>query len=180
MCKFGNVKMPVDRKLQTKDNILQTNYSMKRLLVISLIALGACKGNNTSKPADGQMPTALVNNPHTADGIDTVAAARKPTMDFTDTLHNFGTIHEKEIVEYEFSFKNNGKTPLVINSAVGSCGCTVPSYPHDPVEPGKTGVMKVTFNSAGKSGHQEKTVTIHTNTIHGLHMLFIKADIAKE
>ena len=101
-------------------------------------------------------------------------------MEFTDTVHDFGTIHEREIVEYEFSFTNNGKTPLIINSAIGSCGCTVPSYPHDPLEPGKSGVMKVTFNSAGKSGHQEKSVTIHTNTLRGLHTLFIKAEIAKE
>ena len=153
---------------------------MKRLLIISLAALAACNNSNTPKPPAGQMPTPLVNNPHTANGMDTVAAARKPTMDFTDTLHDFGTIHEKEIVEYEFAFINNGKTPLVINSAVGSCGCTVPSYPHDPIEPGKKVMMKVTFNSAGKAGHQEKTVTIHTNTLRGIRMLYIKADIAKE
>ena len=153
---------------------------MKRLLIISLVALAACNNANTPKAPEGQMPVTLVNNPHTASGIDTVAAARKPTMDFTDTLHNFGTIHEKEVVECEFAFKNNGKTPLVINSAVGSCGCTVPNYPHEPVEPGKGGIMKVTFNSAGKAGHQEKTVTIHTNTIRGIHMLYIKSDIAKE
>ncbi len=152
---------------------------MKRLVIISLVALAACNNNNTAKAPEGQMPVTLVNNPHTAGGMDTVAASRKPTLDFTDTLHNFGTIHEKEVVEFDFAFTNNGKTPLVINSAVGSCGCTVPNYPHEPIEPGKSGVMKVTFNSAGKAGHQEKTVTIHTNTIRGLHMLYIKADIAK-
>ena len=153
---------------------------MKRLFFISILALAACNSQNGAKAPSGQLPTTLVNNPASANGMDTVAAARKPTMDFTDTLHNFGTIHEKEVVEYEFSFTNNGKTPLIINSAVGSCGCTVPVYPHDPVEPGKSAVMKVTFNSAGKQGQQEKTVTIHTNTVRGLHMLYIKADIAKE
>ena len=153
---------------------------MKRLLIISLVALAACNNSNTAKAPAGQLPITLVNNPHTANGMDTVAAGRKPTMDFADTLHDFGTIHEKEVVTYDFTFVNNGKTPLIINSAVGSCGCTVPSYPHDPVEPGKSATMKVTFNSAGKSGHQEKTVTIHTNTIRALHMLYIKADIAKE
>ncbi len=151
---------------------------MKRLLIISLVALAACNNQKNAKAPAGQLPITLVNNPATANGMDTVAAARKPTMDFKDTVHDFGTIHEREIVEYEFSFTNNGKTPLIINSAIGSCGCTVPSYPHDPVEPGKTGIMKVTFNSAGKSGHQEKTVSIHTNTIRGVQMLFIKSDIA--
>ena len=151
---------------------------MKRLLIISLVALAACNNATPTAIPPNQTPVSMVNNPNTAYGIDTVAAARKPTMDFTDTVHNFGTIHEKEIVEYEFTFINHGKTPLLINSAVGSCGCTVPSYPHDPIPPGKSTIMKVTFNSTGKSGHQEKAVTIHTNTIRGLHMLYIKADIA--
>ena len=153
---------------------------MKRLLIISLVALAACNNSNKNTAPASQFPVSMVNNPNTASGVDTVAAARKPTMDFTDTLHDFGMIHEKEVVEYDFSFVNNGKTPLLINSAVGSCGCTVPSYPHDPVPPGQKAIMKVTFNSAGKKGHQEKTVTIHTNTIRGIQMLFIKADIAPE
>jgi len=112
-----------------------------------------------------------------ANGMDTVSAARKPTMDFTDTLHEFGSIHEGEKVNYEFTFANNGKTPLVITSAYGSCGCTVPEYPHDPVQPGTKGVIKVTFNSQGKSGHIEKSVTIRTNTLHSVHMLYIKGEV---
>ena len=150
---------------------------MKRISLLVLLFLVACK-SNTDTNNKGQLPTSLVNNPRSANGVDNESAALKPTMDFADTLHDFGTIHQDEVVNYEFSFTNNGKTPLIINSAIGSCGCTVPSYPHDPVEPGKTGIMKVTFNSAGKSGHQEKTVSIHTNTIRGVQMLFIKSDIA--
>ena len=151
---------------------------MRRLLIISLLAFAACNNSNKSNTPANQLPITLVNNPHTANGMDTVAAARKPTMDFTDTVHSFGTIHEKEVVEYDFEFTNHGKTPLIINSAVGSCGCTVPSYPHDPVPPGQKAVMKVTFNSAGKTGHQLKTVTIHSNTLRGIDMLYINADIA--
>jgi hypothetical protein len=152
---------------------------MKRLLIISLIAFAACNSNKNPTPTN-HVPISLVNNPYTANGIDTVAAARKPTLDFVDTLHNFGTIHPKEIVQYDFVFTNNGKTPLIINSAIGSCGCTVPSFPHEPIPPGKTDTMKVTFNSAGKTGHQEKAVTIHANTIRGVQMLYIKTDIAPE
>lgn len=153
---------------------------MKRLLIISLLALTACN-NQTPPPGNdkGKLPVSLVNNPHTADGIDNVAAAQKPTMDFTDTLHDFGIIHQDEVVTCDFPYTNNGKTPLIISAATGSCGCTVPNYPKDPIEPGKTVSMKVTFNSAGKSGHQEKTIDIHDNTVRGEHMLYIKADIAK-
>ena len=155
---------------------------MKRYLVGSLLllTLGACsETNNNGNTKENQMPTSLVNNPHTAAGVDTVAAAQKPTMDFADTVHDFSTVHENERVTCEFTFTNNGKTPLIINSATGSCGCTVPDYPRDPIAPGQSGTMKVTFNSAGKSGHQEKSVEIHTNTVRSVHMLFIKADIKK-
>jgi len=156
---------------------------MKRYLVIMLLALGACSNaDNKAKSNTGgeQLPTSLVNNPHTADGVDTVAAAMKPTMDFKDTVHDFSLIHDAESVSYEFPFTNNGKTPLLITNASGSCGCTVPEYPHEPVAPGKGGIIKVTFNSTGKSGHQEKSVVIHANTVRNIHMLFIKADIKKD
>lgn len=153
---------------------------MKRLLFISLMAIAACNSGNTGSniAAHSKLPVSVVNNPHTAGGMDTAAAALKPTMDFKDTLHDFGQIHEGEIVQYDFQFTNRGKSPLVISSASGSCGCTVPDYPRDPVEPGKSAVMKVTFNSRGKSGHQEKSVLIHTNTMRGTELLYIKADVA--
>jgi hypothetical protein len=153
---------------------------MKKLGLLLLIAgVVACKNGNTgNKPADnGQINASWVNNPRTADGMDTVAAARKPTMDFTDTVHDFGKIKQDEVVSYEFTFHNNGKTPLLISGATGSCGCTVPAYPHDPIAPGGSGVMKVTFNSASKSGPQNKTVTITTNALRSIHMLYIKAEV---
>jgi hypothetical protein len=151
---------------------------MKRILIISLLAFAACNNTNSNNsPAANQLPTALVNNPHTANGLDIVAADRKPVMAFKDTLHDFGAINENEKVACEFAFTNTGKTPLIISNATGSCGCTVPDYPHEPVAPGKSGIMKVTFNSAGKKGRQEKSVTIHTNSIQGIHMLYITADI---
>ena len=151
---------------------------MKRLLIISLLAIGACKNADTTKSNDpNKLPTTLVSNPHTANGMDNVAAELKPVMSFKDTLHDFGTIHEAEVVEYDFAFTNTGKTPLIITAATGSCGCTVPSYPHDPVAPGASAIMKVTFNSAGKTAQQEKSVAIKANTVKGTEMLFIKADV---
>lgn len=152
--------------------------NFKHYLFIPLLALAACSSSDSSKPTGG-LSASLVNNPHTANGLDTAAAGMKPTLEFKDTLHEFGTIHENEVVQYDFNFTNTGKGPLIISSAAGSCGCTVPEYPHDPIPPGKSAVMKVTFNSSGKSGHQEKSVTIHTNTVRGVHMLYIKADIEK-
>ena len=102
----------------------------KYLVVLTLLAIAACKNGPTTTNYPGGMNPSLVNNPRTANGMDTVAAARKPTMDFVDTLHDFGTIKQDEVVSYEFAFTNNGKTPLIISGAAGSCGCTVPVYPH--------------------------------------------------
>jgi len=152
---------------------------MKRYLIIAMLAIAAC-GENKQVNSGDHLSTSLVNNPHSAAGMDTVAAAMKPVMEFKDTLHNFGNIKEGEAVSYEFSFANTGKTPLIITSASGSCGCTVPDYPHDPILPGQAAVMKVTFNSAGKQGHQEKSVTIVANTVRNVHMLYIQAEVEKK
>lgn len=149
---------------------------MKHLLFLPLLALCACSGENKTEDKS-KIPVSLVTNPHTADGLDTVMAAQKPTMDFRDTTHDFGTLHEGEKVSYDFEFTNNGKTPLVISSASGSCGCTVPEFPHDPVAPGASGKMKVTYSSAGKNGHQEKSVTIRCNSLRNVHMLYIKCEV---
>ena len=149
---------------------------MKRIIFVALVALTACNSNNQTND-NGRIPVSIVNNPRTANGMDNASAAMKPTMDFTDTVHQFGVIHQGEVVNYEFAFTNNGKSALIIRDASGSCGCTVPEYPHDPVQPGKSAILKVTFNSAGKQGSQEKSVTIHTNTLRGVHMLYIKGEV---
>lgn len=150
---------------------------MKSCILFAALAVTFASCSDNVQPPKDKLPTSIVNNPHTAHGMDTVSAARKPTMDFTDTAHAFGNIHQGESVTHEFTFTNNGKTPLVITSASGSCGCTVPEYPHDPVQPGAKGIIKVTFNSAGKQGHQEKSVTIINNTIRGLNMLYIRGEV---
>jgi hypothetical protein len=156
---------------------------MKSCLVIALLVFAACNNNSSSTTAtqdSTKLSADIVSNPHTAGGVDATAAAMKPVLQFKDTIHHFGTIHEEEVVNHEFTFTNTGKSPLVITSATGSCGCTVPEYPHDPIAPGQTGYIKVTFNSAGKSGHQFKTVMLHANTVRNVHMLYIESEVMKK
>ena len=69
-----------------------------------------------------------------------------------------------EKITYEFKFNNTGKSPLIISDAKASCGCTVPEWPKEPVMPGQGGKIKVTFDSAGKSGLQDKQITVTANT----------------
>jgi hypothetical protein len=119
---------------------------MKKLLLLPVFAL-------TVLVANAQAPT--------TSGVE---RQNGPVMKFDELEFNFGTIKQGESVTHEFRFKNAGKEPLLINNAVGSCGCTVPDYPKEPIKPNTSGVIKVTFNSAGKSGPQDKTVTITYDT----------------
>jgi Protein of unknown function (DUF1573) len=85
------------------------------------------------------------------------------TVLLLDSVYKFGSIKEGDKVTHSFTFKNTGKNPLIITEAHASCGCTVPEKPEKPIAPGETGVIKVVFNSSGKSGHQEKSITVNSN-----------------
>lgn len=98
----------------------------------------------------------------------TTAMAQKPAeIKFDKQTHDFGTFSEKEpIVKCTFTFTNVGESPLIINQAVASCGCTVPEYTKTPVLPGQKGEIKVTYNGTGKfPGHFKKSITVITNGV---------------
>lgn len=78
--------------------------------------------------------------------------------------HNFGKIKSGAKARHVFKFRNTGNEPLIIADAKASCGCTTPSWPKEPIAPGKTGELVVVFDSAGKFGGQSKRVTIVANT----------------
>lgn len=99
------------------------------------------------------------------------------TVAFAETTHEFGKINEGDVVEHTFAFTNTGSTPLIIQDAKASCGCTIPKKPEQPVAPGETGEIQVRFNSQGKPGMQNKTITVTANTQPATTRLFIKADV---
>ena len=83
---------------------------------------------------------------------------------FAKKEYDFGFIEEDGgKVQCEFEFTNTGNKPLIIVEAAASCGCTKPEYPKRPIEPGKTGKIKVTYNPAGRPGGFKKDVKIRTN-----------------
>ena len=92
-------------------------------------------------------------------------AQQKAQIKFDKTTFNYGEFSESNPVQKcTFTFTNVGNAPLVINQAVASCGCTVPSYTKTPILPGKKGEIRVTYNGKGKfPGHFKKTITIRTN-----------------
>lgn len=138
--------------------------SILALASFALLGLSSCD-NATNKINVGEVDTSLV----TGEGT--------PVFAFTEENHNFGTIEEGVKAEYDFEFTNTGDAPLIITNAQGSCGCTVPSPPKDPIAPGETGKIHVSFNSAGRPGNQQKTVTLNANTVPPTKVLRISAQV---
>ncbi|HZH68348.1 MAG TPA: DUF1573 domain-containing protein [Chitinophagales bacterium] len=83
---------------------------------------------------------------------------------YTETKVDLGEVTEGTDVRHSFEFKNTGHEPLIIQSAQGSCGCTIPNYSKTPVAPGQLGYIDVVFDSKGRPGINTKDVTIIANT----------------
>ena len=124
------------------------------LYLFTLAALATACNNNNNKTSENQQDSAAYES---MDGA--------PVMKFEKDVYEFGTITEGQKVAYDFVFENKGESPLIIKNAAASCGCTVPEWPKDPILPGEKGKINVVFNSAGKSGLQDKVVTITANTV---------------
>ncbi len=124
---------------------------------------------STEATADGE------NTEVTADMVDNTNGT--PVFEFESETHDFGEIEEGTLAEHNFVFKNTGDSPLIITSAQGSCGCTVPNPPKEPIAPGATAEIKVSFNSAGRAGNQQKTVTLNANTTPATKILRISAQV---
>lgn len=99
------------------------------------------------------------------------------TVKFDEMSYDWGKLKEGEKMTHLFKFKNTGTNDLIISDARGSCGCTVPEWPKEPIKPGKGGEIKVVFDSAHKSGPQSKTVTINANTEPASIVLMIKGTV---
>lgn len=97
---------------------------------------------------------------------------------FTTLVHDFGKVAEEVgSVTYEFEFKNTGKKPLIIQDIRTTCGCTTPSYTKDPVLPGKTGTVKISYSTVGRIGSFDKKITVFTNEPDNVYTLTIKGEV---
>jgi hypothetical protein len=99
------------------------------------------------------------------------------SIEFENELYEFGKITQGEKVEHSFTFKNTGEYPLIIGTARGSCGCTIPQWPTEPIAPGEKGKIDVVFDSNGKEGFKHVTVTISANTEPNVSVVALKGEI---
>jgi len=141
----------------------------KLLICIITLLLVSC-----DEPESDKVNTDLINNTASANGKTN---SNLPEIKFEEEEYDFGKMTQGEKVSHDFVFTNIGKKNLIISSAAGSCGCTVPEWPKEPVKSGVEGKINVVFNSDGKHGFQEKTITIVTNCEPATRILKIKAEI---
>lgn len=99
-----------------------------------------------------------------------------PVMTFESEVIDYGTIEYGSDGVRVFKFKNTGKEPLIISNAVGSCGCTTPSWPKEPIKPGETGEIKVKYDT-NRVGGIDKNVTITSNASTPTKVLKIKGTV---
>ena len=139
---------------------------MKTLILASALIFSMsaayCQDVKTQAPAPAP---AAVENPNA------------PEMKFEVETYDFGTIKQGEKVTYDFAFVNTGKEPLIITEARGSCGCTVPQWPKEPIAKGGKAKIHVVFDSTGKLNMQDKTVTITSNAKGGQKVLHLKGNV---
>ena len=106
-------------------------------------------------------------------------ASAQANFDFAKIEHDFGTVAEgKDTLWVEFTFTNTGNEPLYISDVRTSCDCTLADWSKDPVQPGKTGVIKGGYKIEGKTGRFDKSIIIFANTTPATTMLSIKGTIA--
>ena len=151
---------------------MKSKIKMKQLILLLVsLALASCNSSSDEKTITAD----LVNSPLTANS--NAEKVLTPNIEMLETSYNFGEIQQGESVTHYFILKNTGDADLIISTAKGSCGCTVPQWPKTPIAKGQEAEIKVTFNSAGRSGKQNKTVTLVTNAIPNTKVLTINGNV---
>ena len=168
---------------------MKENIKIALLAVIALVlvvdtffmddsGIGRSQSLVNKKPSSSLVADNATNPNDLAPVVETNEPALPTTsMVFPETEHDFGSIQQDTENEKVFEFTNTGTEPLVIEKAKGSCGCTVPEYPKEPIQPGEKGEIRVVYKPGKQKGNQTKTVTITANTEPAQSMLYIKADV---
>lgn len=152
---------------------------MKKVFIASIIAVAALGACSDKKKLEEKVDQ-LQHKVDSLSGASNLSAETAPVITFEEKEFDFGTINAGEVVKHTFRFINTGKSPLVIENASASCGCTVPEWPKKPVAPGEHAEINVVFNSKGKSGLQNKVVSVTANTVPVVTTVSIKGNVKAE
>jgi len=157
---------------------------MTFFILLVVMGINACKqtqpSNNDIEPAFKPTGTLadLVHNPVRPDG--SIDSSFLPIMTLKDTLFDFGTVNEGDIITREFFFTNTGTAPLLITEAKSTCGCTIPEWPKETIAPDSSGVILVKFNTTNRTGAQLKEVSIFANTLPNRQVIKLSGRVIKK
>jgi hypothetical protein len=130
---------------------------------LAVVLLAGCRITDHSERGDEEVTPDLIR--FEASGYEKVEAGQKAAISFKEPHLDMGRIVQGSQVDHRFEFRNTGGSALVITDVRGSCGCTVSKeWPRFPIKPGEKGSISVTFDSEGRTGRQDKTVTVVANT----------------
>jgi hypothetical protein len=176
---IGGVSIYQNSQLSSKMDDVETNVTIKVKDAISNIKVAAPAPIIASQPVT---PAPIAKPPLPSTINETVPTGPTTGIAFTEESHTFGDVAVDSENLYAFEFKNTGDEPLIITNAKGSCGCTVPQWPTEPILPGKTGIIDVKFTpNKGQVGQKiEKTVTVTANTSPASTMVRIKANVVEK
>jgi len=157
---------------------------MKKLILIffSTVFFFACSESESTTTKGKAAQTTETSSPirMPVSAVEEVDTDVLPKMTFESLEYDFGVVREGKKVEHVFEFENTGEEPLLIGEANSTCGCTVPEFPKDYIQPGKKGKIKVIFDSKNLEGKVTKPITLIANTYPRETKLHIKGVVKKK
>ncbi len=179
---------------ESRSGVLKWDFDIVRIALLGIIALTLIfntfinnpQHTDSDKVANKQasLPQPTNNNPFSlkktfSDPTENALQPKGPKtkIKFTEEVFDFGDINQNSENHHIFHFKNVGDHPMIISTASGSCGCTVPKWPKEPIAPGGTGEIEVTYSPGTQQGNQTKSVTVFANTEPVQSIVKIKANV---
>lgn len=145
-----------------KNKTINSFYHLISLLVLAIITVSCHSATKKTEPASASSETGVAK------------------FDFSEEIHNFGSLKAGEVVSFTYVFKNSGTKTLTIEKVDTDCGCTEVNIPNKKIAPGQEGQIEVVYNSAGEVGKQLKTITVFSNAEKPELQLFFQADVAND
>jgi len=157
------------------------------VLAFALIAGGcsASKDGSSDSALDEEGDSLTYDTRRNPDAAEAPYDSMKPkvsadslaVIEFENDFHDFGNIKDGAVVKHVYKFKNTGKSKLIVTQVIADCGCTTPFWSKEPLEPGKSGEITVQFDSKGKTGRVNKTITVEANTEEPRHYIRFRAEV---
>ena len=109
--------------------------------------------------------------------IKTQNKQTKPEIKFEEYEYNFGTVTEDTVIIHEYVFSNTTRTPLIVTDTHGTCHCIVADFTAEPLAKNQKGKIKISFDTKGRTGIQEKTITVNSNAETSKVILYLKGAV---